>query len=779
MEKPRILIVEDEIIIAEDLRKRLNNLGYSVAAMVATGQKAIRAAGEGKSDLVLMDIVIKGEMDGIEAAGIIRRRYGIPVVYLTAYADETFLNRAKITEPLGYLVKPFEDRALHATIEMALYKHRMEQKLSESQRWFAATLRSIGDSVIATDEKGNVQFMNLAAQTLTGWQEEVAIGKPIETIFNIFKSRAIGEDHEPVHVSLEKRSTPGIFDYFILARDGKKLEVSGTILNKNEVEIDIEDTLSPIQDDDGISGAVMAFRDISERKRLEEKLWFTQFAVDRNSDAVFFIEPAGGFIYVNDAACRRLGYSQEELLTLSVSDIDHNFTPESWSAHWIELKQQGTLIKESHHHAKDGAICPVEISANYLEFDDREFNCAFVRDISERRNAEENRIKMESLLRRAQKMESIGTLAGGIAHDFNNILFSMIGYTELALGEVDNKTLLRDYLHEVMTAGQRARDLVQQILAFSRQADRELRPVQIKLAATEIIKLLRASLPATIEIHQDLKSEDAVRADPIQIHQLLMNLCTNAGHAMPKGGILSLELVDVVLRSDDTEKYPDLQPGPYLKLTVTDTGHGMPSHVQTRIFDPFFTTKGKNEGTGLGLSVVHGIVKSYGGTVTVFSEQGKGSVFEVFLPSIDKMAGSKKAMEKPLPRGTERILFVDDEEPLARLGKKLIESMGYDVVTVTSSLRALELFGATPDAFDLVITDMTMPKMTGDELAEEFLRIKPDIPIILCSGFSAMIDEDKATAMGIRAFIFKPILKREIAHAIRTALDNPEPIVND
>jgi CheY-like chemotaxis protein/anti-sigma regulatory factor (Ser/Thr protein kinase) len=251
-----------------------------------------------------------------------------------------------------------------------------------------------------------------------------------------------------------------------------------------------------------------------------------------------------------------------------------------------------------------------------------------------------------------------------------------------------------------------------------------------------------------------------------------MNLCVNAGHAMrEKGGLLDVSLVNVELDSDYTDNHPDLKPGPYLNLTVSDTGNGMHPEVLERIFNPFFTTKEKEEGTGMGLAVVHGIAKSHGGTITVYSEPEKGSVFNVFLPVIKERLELEKRLDKPIPKGTECILFIDDEEALVDVGKRILESLGYEVVTRTSSIEALELFKAQSDKFDLVITDLTMPKMTGDELAVKLLRIKPDIPIVLCTGFSAMIDEEKAKAMGMRAFVFKPILIRDIAETIRKVLD--------
>jgi len=394
-------------------------------------------------------------------------------------------------------------------------------------------------------------------------------------------------------------------------------------------------------------------------------------------------------------------------------------------------------------------------------------------EITERKQAEEEKLKLQMQLQQAQKMEAIGTLAGGIAHDFNNILSAIIGYTEIALDDVKKETLLHNNLQEVFKAGKRAKNLVKQILTFSRRSEQELQQLQVKYLAKDALKLLRASLPTTIEIRQDIQSDSFVLADPTQIHQVLMNLCTNAGFALQdKGGVLEVKLEDMELDTDFTSRHPDMKPGSYMKLTVSDTGHGMPPDVLERAFDPFFTTKKKGEGTGMGLSVVHGIVKNHGGTVTASSEPGKGSTFKVFLPVIEAKADSEKKKEGTIPKGKEHILFIDDEQGLVDLGKLMLESFGYKVTAKTSSVEALKLFKSQPDKFDLIITDMTMPSMTGEELAKEILAIRPDIRVILCTGFSQKIDKEKAESIGIRTLLLKPILRQQMAETVREVLDS-------
>ncbi len=380
---------------------------------------------------------------------------------------------------------------------------------------------------------------------------------------------------------------------------------------------------------------------------------------------------------------------------------------------------------------------------------------------------------MEAQLIQTHKMEAIGTLAGGIAHDFNNILGAIFGYTELALMETVPGSDVHKKLKEVFKAGERARNLVKQILNFSRQADSELMPLQLTPVIKEVIKFIRASLPTSIEIRPELKSDPTMLADINQIHQVIMNLCTNAAHAMQdRGGILEIRLESVELDSEFTARHSGLQPGVHVKLTVSDTGAGISSDLMDRIFDPFFTTKGKGEGTGMGLSLVHGIVESHRGAITVYSKPGKGSVFTIFFPAIERRGAQDTRPEKALPGGTESILFIDDEAPLVELGITILGAVGYNVTGVKSSVEALELFEENPDRFDLIITDLAMPQMTGDRLAKKFMKIKPGIPIILCTGFSASIDRDRAMDMGIRAFVNKPILRHQLFGTIRNVLDN-------
>jgi len=529
---------------------------------------------------------------------------------------------------------------------------------------------------------------------------------------------------------------------------------------------------------------VAVVRDISKRKQIEEALRESRQRYQAVSELIsdyayaYRVEPDGELIneWVTGAFIGITGFTKEEVRLRG--GWENLIYQDDISIPLGQLKalqnNQSTTV-EYRIVTKNGDVHWMRDHARPV-WDNMQGRLSHifgaVQDITEQKRAEDEKIKLESQLGQAQKMEAIGTLAGGIAHDFNNILAAIIGYSELALPEAKKGTVLYNNLNEVIHAGGRAKDLVKQILTFSRQAHQELKPVQVNLLIKEAVKFLRASLPTSIEIHQDIQSDSLVMADPTQIHQVIMNLCANAEHAMrEKGGVLRVELTDVKIESDFSSEHSELKPGQYLKLTISDTGHGMPSQLMDRIFDPFFTTKEKGEGTGMGLAVVHGIISRSAGTVKVSSMPGKSTTFMVYLPVVKSQFESQVKYEEPVATGSERILLVDDELAIVEMGKQTLGSLGYEVTARTSSYEALELFKAKPDRFDLVITDMTMPNLTGDDLAKELIRIKPDIPIIICTGYSARINKEQALAMGIRAFVSKPVLRRDIAKTIREVLD--------
>ncbi len=434
----------------------------------------------------------------------------------------------------------------------------------------------------------------------------------------------------------------------------------------------------------------------------------------------------------------------------------------------IQRGRELALNQGAHKRLQDELEARVRLHTEALE----QANARLAEELEQRKQLEHERTQLALHLQQAQKMEAIGTLAGGIAHDFNNILSAVIGFSELSLSEIPMDSNLYTNLQQVLAAGQRAKGLIRQILTFSRQSEPERQPVQLGALTNEALKLMRASLPANIDIQQHIRSQEYVLADPTQMHQVIMNLCANAGQALPaEGGMLELTVRDRHLTPEEIEDHPDLQPGPFLELIVKDNGHGIPPEIQSRIFDPFFTTKAKGEGTGMGLSVVHGIVKSCQGSILVTSTPAQGTAFHVLLPAMSAVEVGHKPADRNLLRGSERILFIDDELPIAKMAVQGLGLMGYQVHAETDSPRALSIFAESPDLFDLIITDMNMPKLTGKQLAVEMLKIRPNLPIILCSGFSEPISEQSAEELGIRGYLVKPIGIKELAKTVRTILD--------
>jgi PAS domain S-box-containing protein len=643
--------------------------------------------------------------------------------------------------------------------------HTSEEAFKQSEEKYRTILDNIEDGYFEVDLKGNFTFFNNSVCTLLGYSPSALEGMNNRDYMDAENAKKVFETFNQVY---ETGNPAKGFDWEITTVEGSKRQVEASV--------------SLITDKEGNRiGFRGIARDMTHRKQtekdLKEKEEKYKQLVNHAPAGIYEVDfTTGKLISANDVMCEYTGYTKNELLNLNALDL---LTEESQIKllDRMDKLSKGDKIAGSIEYkarTKGGREYWALINARYFYDDNGIAQRAMVvtHDITELKQAEQEKERLEEQLQQAQKMEAIGTLAGGIAHDFNNILSIIIGYTELILMNGNVSDEVRQNLKEVFNASKHARDMVKQILAFSRQNKNERKPIQVAHIVKEAIKLLRASLPKTISIRQHIeKNTGIIEADPTQIQQVMMNLCTNAAHAInEKDGVLKINLSNIELDQMASAEIPDLKPGSYLKLSVSDTGHGIHPEVHKKIFNPYFTTKEKGEGTGLGLAVVQGITKSHNGAVTLESELGKGATFHVYLPTIQREVSTAEVESTALPMGQERILFVDDEQPLVEIGKQMLERLGYTVDTRTSSIEALELFKIQPNRFDLVITDIVMPNMTGEILAEKLMGIRADIPIILCTGYSEKFTRRQASDRGIQSFLMKPLVMQDLASTVRQAL---------
>ncbi len=664
-----------------------------------------------------------------------------------------------------------EHALLYETLGRELEERtRAEEALAESEAKYRLLVEGSGDVVYALGPDYRFTYLSPVVERLTGYTPE--------EIKNLDMDEFFTPDSADI---LRKAYRRRIRDEKVGIRkdDVERWELEHK--HKNGHTIWGEVSVKPVRHSNGrFAGLQGVTRDITARKKAEtalreseEKYRLVAYAT---ADIIFeFYFSDGLYAHISPNCREILGYTDEELSSASWFVRDRMVPPEDLP----ELKKiyaaglkgpRDHIVYEFRVRCKDGRIKYLQESSIFIRHADGRVAgmIGSYKDITDKK-------RMETQLRQAQKMEAIGTLAGGIAHDFNNILGAILGFTELAMMDLSADHPARDKLVQVERSGNRAKSLVQQILSFSRRTDQERKPLHLGPILKESLKLLRASLPSTIEIRQQLDTNAGmVMADSTQIHQLIMNLCTNAAHAMQKGGgTLEARLDRVILDEEAARQYAELGPGRYRRISISDTGTGMDMETMDRVFEPFFTTKRAGEGTGMGLAVVHGIVKSHDGAITVYSEPGRGSTFRVYLPEIlDEAEDEPSPNIGILPTGWERILLVDDEENLVTVGGRILERLGYRVTGLTSAVDALKLFREVPDKFDLVITDQTMPYMTGIRLAEELMRIRPEIPIILCTGFSHETTAEEALALGIKRFLMKPMNAGEIGRTVREVLDN-------
>jgi PAS domain S-box-containing protein len=878
MSGQKILIVEDENLVAMDVRRTLMKLDYEVTAITATGKDALDSAAANRPDLVLMDIGLRGPMDGIDAAQLLRDQYDLPVIYLSGNSDLSTLERAKITGPFGFVLKPFQDGELHTAIELAFYQHASERKLYESERWLATILRCIDAAVIATDEHGVIKFMNRVAESMTGWTQDAAREKKLTEIITLKSERPQTEN-----------------DSYVSRAMGSMLPIDASghavlVCTDGSVKF-VENASQPIRDEQGNArGAVLTMRDVTEHRNTEEHLRTLSRAMEQSPASVVITDPSATITYVNRKYTEITGYSTDELIGLNPRILKSGLTPvetyqelwqtitagNEWHGEFLNKKKNGELFWEAN------VISPVLDGNRKITH-----ILAVKEDITDRRNAEElireqaslldiandaiivcdldnfvifwnkgaermygwtreeavgsntttllyqpakaaknndvlsatlttdqwtgeirqrtkadrevtvqsrwNLVRdkhgvpksilivntdvtekkvLEAQFLRAQRMESLGTLAGGIAHDLNNVLAPILMSIQILKGRTADEKMLR-ILNTLETSAMRGGEMVKQILVFARGMGGEQTVIDPRHLVLDVQSILKETIGKKIQVQANVEEHLwKFVGDVTQLHQVLMNLCINARDAMPNGGQLTIAGENTHVDENFARMLPDVTAGSYVMLTVTDTGVGMPRDVIEKIFDPFFTTKEIGKGTGLGLSTVHAIVKSHGGFINVFSEVNKGTTFKVYFPALapqDEM--QKPDQSRPMVMGKgELILVVDDEVAIREITKSTLTSFNYNVLTAADGTEALAIFAQNADKINLVLTDMMMPFMDGPTTVRAIRKISPSIRIITTTGLTENIDKTMLADEPIQGFLPKPYTAIRLLEAIQKAL---------
>ncbi|MHC1744177.1 MAG: response regulator [Syntrophobacteraceae bacterium] len=809
MKPARVLIVEDEAIVAMDIADRLSGMGYELAGQTANGELALTLAKEQKPDLVLMDIRLQGDMDGVTAAEAIRHQFRVPVIFLTAYSEETTLHRAKRTEPFGYILKPFDDRELRSTIEIALYKHRSEEEIRRLNRLYDV-LSQVNQTVVRVRsreellpavcrlmvERGEIDlaWIGWLDGSKTQIQPIACFGNRSEILkdsaLNILgepeghgnPGRAIREGHAIICnectgsvcllPSLKSPSQHGFHScgsfplrfqgevcgvmVLYAARTGFFREREIGLLR--EVAMDISFALDKIDGD-------------HRRKRQEEELRLFKAIIEASNEAIAIRDADGRMLYTNLAHERLFGRSWEEAGAITPETL---YAPDS-----IDLFKQEMLPALSQGKTWEGEIEVIDGQGRQFPLWQRIdsvrdpdgrllYSFGLMHDITEKKQAEVERLTMERHIQQAQKLESLGVLAGGIAHDFNNILMGILGYASLALDDISPMSPVRNRISEIIKASRRAAELCRQMLAYSGRGKFVVERIDLCELIEEMVHLLKTSVSKKAVLNLKLeKGLPPLEGDATQVRQIVMNLIMNASEAIgDRSGVITVSTGAMYCAADYLSKTYfewDLAAGLCVYLEVSDTGCGMDKETAERIFEPFFTTK--FIGRGLGLSATMGIVRGHHGALKVYTEVGKGTTFKILFPAVkdDSTASAcKEASSESQWQGRGGVLLVDDEETVRALGRTMLERLGFEVLTARDGREALDVYEQSKDRIDLVLLDLTMPHMDGEETFRELRRIAPAMPVIMSSGYTEHEISARFAGKGLAGFIQKPYTMQEL-----------------
>ena len=748
----RILVVEDETIVARDIQLQLEALGYEHAGHTTTGEEAIALAGELRPDLVLMDVKLAGAMDGIAAAEVIRKKYNLPVVFLTAFATDDAVTRAKVTQPFGYVLKPFAERELRTVLEIALYRHQIFTELRASEER-ARSLVEWSPEALVVHRHGEVLYANPAALALFGLTSaQEALGT---SIFAWIQP----DSREFIQKRLQDLTRSDITTPMDLLKGRKK---DGTT-----IEVESRSVVMPF---DGAPAVHSSMHDITARVRAESALRLQGAALEAAANAIVITDREGTIEWANSAFTTFTGYGMAEAMGRRPGELlksgrhDRLFYQNMWNTILNGSTWRGEMI----NRRKNGTLYTEEMTITPLRDEHGKIThfIAVKQDITERKRLEEQ-------FHQAQKLESVGRLAGGVAHDFNNMLGVILGNLELAIPRVDPGQQLHAELLEIKDAAERSAILTRQLLAFARKQAVAPRALDINVFVAEALAMLQRMIGEHITIeYQPGDGVWPIEIDRSQMDQILSNLCVNARDAIAGSGSISVATANCAIDTDYAA-HVAARPGEYVRLTVHDNGCGMNKEILAHIFEPFFTTKAVGVGTGLGLSTVYGAVRQNNGFITVASEPDRGTTFEVYLPrysgEVPEEAAKTVATEEMGP-GRETILLVEDEPSILKLASKVLDGAGYTVLAAASPDEAMAIAARHPGEIHLVLTDVVMPGMSGQDLARALLALRPTLKRMFMSGYPAdVMNQDGFLPEGV-SFIQKPFVVADLRARVREVL---------
>ena len=759
----RILVVDDEEKIRKSLSGLLEDNGYEVVT-AGSGPECLQTISAQDFDLVILDIVMP-EMSGIEVLQKIKEKYkDTEVIMISGYADKEKAIAAFRLGAYDLIEKPFEAREILNTIANCLNQlqlrrnvEKMTKELASEKERLLVTLRSIGDGVIATDIAGKIALINKVAEDLTGWTEEEAIGRPYSEIFHIINEETREEPENPIVKAIKTGLVVGLANHTVLvARDG--------------TERNIADSAAPIKDGDGnIIGVVLVFRDITEHRKTED---FIKNILESVDEGFIVVDRGYRIISANKAYCDQVKTPVEYVIGRYCYEVSHHMNSPCYEAgeecSVRRTFETGEPCSSVHTHY-DKNRTPIYIELKSYPMKDTLGNVIsvieIIHDVTEKK-------KLEAQLLHAQKMEAIGTLTSGIAHEFNNILTVIIGYGRLLREEMKQDDPLNHNVNQILSSSERAANLIQSMLAFSREQISNPMPARLNKIIKNVEKLLLRVIGEDIELKTILTDEDLiVNVDSGQIEQVLMNLVTNARDAMPDGGCLTIS-TGLVELDEELKIFEYQKPGKYALMSLTDTGTGMDEATIEKIFEPFFTTKEVGKGTGLGLSMVYGIIKQHKGYIHVYSELWKGTTFKIYLPiAKSESKETKLAASAAQIGGTETIMLAEDDQVVRELTKTLLEGFGYNIIEAADGEDAINKFVADKDKIQLLILDLIMPKKSGKEAYDEIKKIRPDVKALFTSGYAIDIIKRKGLLEEGFNFISKPILPKELITKVRELLD--------